>query len=242
MCINRIYLLTIIICCSLCFQACKKDTDEQPTPFPGNTTKVIVAGRVTNEWKQPIEFAEVTLGTTTVLTDENGLYALNGVSIPVERGVVTINKSGYAKNYLGISAESGVQYLDVILLAAQTATFNSSVGGTITATPSGSKLIFPPDAVVNEDGSPYTGQVLVYYDISDNTDSTYRLKFPGNDRMAINSQNVPKQFRTYSFGYIGLFTGSSIKLKMAPGKTATLQLPIPVSQQASACYHSFLFF
>ncbi|HMT28956.1 MAG TPA: carboxypeptidase-like regulatory domain-containing protein, partial [Bacteroidia bacterium] len=232
--ISNFLLVILVMAGSFFLPGCQKDGNDQETVMPSNTSKIIVAGRVLNEWSQPVEYAEVSVGNTTVLTDENGLYAMNGVSIPVERGVIKISKSGYVTNYLGVSPEAGVQYLNVILPAAQTATFNSSSGGTITATPSGSKLIFPPDAVVNEDGSPYTGQVLVYYDICDNTDSTYRLKFPGNDRRALDAQNKLSQFRTYSFGYIGLFTGSSVKLKMAPGKTASIQLPIAPSQLAAA--------
>ncbi len=228
------YFGLLLFVCSVFLVGCKKDNDEDGPNFPSTSEKVIVCGRILNEWNSPIENAEVTLGSTTVLTDANGLYALNQVAIPADRGVIKVKKTGYISNYIGVSAEQGIQYINTILPAAQNSYFQNGSGGTITVNPSGCKLIFPPDAVVNEDGSPFSGQVLVQTDISDISDSLYRLKFPGSDRMAIDIQNSPQQFRTYSFAYIGLVTGASVPLKMAPGKTATIQLPIPSSQISAA--------
>lgn len=231
---SGLYLLSVLIVMLAAIVAgCKKDNDDTD-PVPGNTTSAIVCGRVLNEWSQPVAYAEVSCGTTTVLTDVNGLYTLNPVGLPGERGVIRVSRSGYVTNYLGISPSSTVQYMDIILPAVQFESFNNGTGGTITVSPSGCKLIFPQDAVVKEDGTPYSGQVLVHIDIANTGDSLYRLRFPGGDHQAVDLQNASVQFSTYSFAYIGLFTGAGVPLKMAPGKTASIQLPIPAAQVGSA--------
>ncbi|MBK7390371.1 MAG: carboxypeptidase regulatory-like domain-containing protein [Bacteroidetes bacterium] len=76
------YFGLLLFVCSVFLVGCKKDNDEDGPNFPSTSEKVIVCGRILNEWNSPIENAEVTLGSTTVLTDANGLYALNQVAIP----------------------------------------------------------------------------------------------------------------------------------------------------------------
>ncbi|MBP9083043.1 MAG: carboxypeptidase regulatory-like domain-containing protein [Bacteroidia bacterium] len=228
-----LYLSVIILFSGAMLSGCKKDIDETQ-PIPTNTTSAIVSGRVLNEWNQPVAFAEVTCGNTTVITDANGLYSLNPVGLPGDRGVIRVSRSGYVTNYIGVSPSSVVQYLNIILPAVQFESFTNSTGGTITASVSGSKLVFPQDAVVNVDGTPYSGQVMVHINISDNSDSLYRMSFPGGDHQAVDLQNASLQFSTYSFAYIGLFSGTGAPLKMSPGKIASIQLPIPASQLGSA--------
>ncbi len=213
-------------------QSCKKDDDKAQIVFPSTTTSVTVGGRVLNEGNLPLPYAMVTAGGVSSISDSLGYYALYNAIVPVTRGVIEINRSGYAINYIGFTPKNGVQYINVVLQALSIGSFMNTSGGTINLN-TGGTMVFPPNAVVTEDGQLYTGSVQVKYDIADTDDSLYRYKLPGYDRLALNSQNKQMQFRSLSFAYVKLMSGTTA-LKLDSGVTVTFKLPIPASQIASA--------
>lgn len=119
-----------------------------------------IGGYVTDLEGTPIEGVSVTAQGLTAESGENGLYYIDGVS-PSENILVTFKKRGFAKGYNTTSIISWETVgVDGTMLAIDgTGTLMASAGGMIEV--EGVTVDFDPSAIVNADGSPYSGQVTV---------------------------------------------------------------------------------
>src|SRR5580765_2285017 len=97
-----ISLSALALCATLIvISSCKKNDggsdliDSIPPPPTG--TKATVTGLIIDENNNPLNGASVTIGSTTVTTNQFGIFVFSSVDVNATRTVLTITKSGYIK-------------------------------------------------------------------------------------------------------------------------------------------------
>ena len=223
--------------------ACKK-SDSITDPNPGleapvkadDAVKVTatITGTVIDENNKPVTGATVTSATYATTTDAMGNFVFKNISVSAANGNVTVVKAGYFKGIRSFVTEAGKNNYVKIQLIKQvvTGTVTASAGGVIN-TLDGASITFPANAFVTQSGAVYAGTVFVYAKWIDPTAANLPLIIPG-DLRGIDSSNGEYILKSYGMVGAELQDNSGNILKLAPGKTATVSFPIPVSLQASA--------
>jgi hypothetical protein len=230
----------------LCFMAlliilalsCKKNNTPTPSPIVpvDDVTQVVasVSGIVLDETNNPIQGAIVTSGTSNTITNAFGTFNFHNISLSKNNGSITAIKAGFFKGVRSFITTAGKQHQIKLQLMKKGApiVINSSTGGVVT-TNGGAKITFPPNVFTTNSGAAYTGNVNVYSRWIDPTASNLPFIIPG-DLRGLNTNGTESILTTY--GMIGAeledLTGNV--LKIAPGKTADINLPIPSSILATA--------
>jgi hypothetical protein len=234
------FFLSIIILLQL---GCKKNDDmNTDTPQPespaiaDDAVKVTatVTGTVIDENNKPVAGVNVTSGLYTTSTDAMGNFIFKDISISKANGNVTVVKAGYFKGIRSFATDPDKNnYVKIQLMKkVLTSTLTAAAGGTVT-TSDGATINFPANAFVTSGGAAFTGTVSIYAKWIDPTAANLPLVIPG-DLRGIDSTN--REFVLKSYGMVGAeFTDNSGNLlKIAPGKTASVNFPIPASLQATA--------
>ncbi len=236
---NSLSALWLLLVSSLLFSlgSCKKDLDTVVTePLPGDTYQVpaaspitgSVSGLVVNNTNQPVNGAEVRLGSNMVTTDANGLFSFTNVSLDKYFSTVTVTMPGFFKAYRSFSASTARNFLSVKLIAKTlSGTISSTAGGTADLS-NGTALLFQANSiVVKSTGAAYTGTVNIYAayidPTADDIGSTVPGSFVGRDGNSL--------YALQSAGMIAveLESATGEALQLAAAKPATIQMPIPAS-------------
>ena len=226
-----------------CFIACRKDNTNKgpsdPDPVkPDLTVKVTasVSGFVSDEQDQPVAFASVVAGDKTARTDEFGYFTFTNASVPKTAGLVTVQRNGFFAGYRTFAPQEGKQNFIRIKLLTRTeaGTVDAAAGGQATTT-DGGKVVLPAGAVVvATGGAAYTGAVHVNIRwIDPSNTSGMQTSTPGDSR-GTDKDGYLKLLRSYSAVAVELTGGSGERLQIAPGKQATISLPIPSALSAAA--------
>jgi len=231
----RLFLSLSLLTLLLMFSCRKNDDDTQDIVTPPNSLTIRVAGIVVNESGMGIPGATVKVGSQTRASDANGFFVFQSVQVPANRFYVAGSKSGFFDSGSGSIPKAGeINFVRIKLLAEGNPTNISSInGGTIT-TSDGTKIIFPPSAFVTSSGIPFVGNAAIYTRHISPANSDFASLIPGGDIAAVNAsgQTVP----LISYGMVGvtLLDNGGVELKMAPGKTAEIRMPIASSQIATS--------
>jgi hypothetical protein len=229
-------LLYLLAFTTLLIIGCGKDSDVfVPDPNEPLPERVVasVLGIVTDQFGEPVSGADVLLETYSGTTNELGLFLFRDVEI-YEDAYVRVDKSGYFNGsrrfypIQGHTAQIGIQLLSSNTVGA----FQSAAGGTVDLN-GGTRLTFPPDAIVTQNGSAYTGMVNVSAVPLYTSDPDMLTKMPGD----LVGRNVDGQLRALgSFGMIAaeLRDGSGSLLQVASGKEATIEFVIADHQLSTA--------
>ncbi len=238
------FILTSIIAV-LFFASCQKTTDiiETPTPPvvnpipPDLTTKVSssVSGFVTDENELPVKNANVLVGTSTIITDKYGYFEIRNVQVVQNAAMVTVTKSGYfkgIKTYIATAGKSA--FFRIKLIAKVTSgTVSGATGGTITLA-SNLSILFPASAFINAStNAAYTGTVNVAAFKIDPTSADLPRIMPG-DLRGLNTDGNLQILTSYGMAAVELSGAGGELLQIAPGKKATMTMPIPATIMASA--------
>ncbi len=213
--------------------SCNKD-ENKDTPAASGTYSISIAGQIKGENGLPLVNASVQVGSKTALTDNNGIFLIEKVSVPKGRAVVKANKAGYWDRTVGFIPNTGsIQYCNIVMpQKINSPAIQSATGGTITS--SGATLTFPPNAFVTATGSTYSGMVTVTAKHLPVNDPNFGTLIPGGDLMAESTSGDIVKLESY--GMIGVEISDNLgnSLQLAPGKLATIQLPIDAGQLAGA--------
>jgi hypothetical protein len=239
------YIQYVKLCCIaivltvLGFSACKKPS----TSLDNNTPIVIndavnvtasVSGVVLDETSKPVEGAIVKSGVVSTTTNKFGQFQFKNIQLAKDNGSVTVIKSGYFNGTRSFKTTASKNHFVNIQLLPKTitGTVNANNGGAINMS-SGASISFPQNAFVSSDGAAYSGTASIYSQYINPTASNLPLVVPG-DLRGINGSN--QEFLLTSYGMVGaeLIDASGNALKLAPGKTATINFPIPASLQSNA--------
>ena len=203
----------------LAFASCKKDTlvIDPPTPPIDNTRNFVqvntsVAGQVVDKNNAPVSDAMVSFGTANTMTDVNGIFKFDNVTVHENRAYVKVEKAGYFHGsrtffaYANQRSNVKVSLLEKIIQGTVEAS-----GGTVT-TPAGVKLVFSANAVADADGNPYTGTVQVAAQYLDPSADNISSIMPG-DLRGISTDNVEEGMTTYGMVVVELLGSGGELLK-----------------------------
>ncbi|MBK7888854.1 MAG: carboxypeptidase regulatory-like domain-containing protein [Bacteroidetes bacterium] len=213
--------------------SCNKDENNE-TPDASGSYTITIAGQIKGENGLPLVNASIQVGNKSAQTDNNGIFLIEKVSVNKTRAVVKATKSGYWDRAVGFIPNTGaIQYCNFVMpLKTNSPAFQSATGGTLTI--SGATLIFPPNAFVTSSGSTYSGMVTVTAKHLPVNDPNFGALIPGGDLMAESTSGDIVKLESY--GMIGVEISDNLgnSLQLAPGKLATIQLPIDAGQLAGA--------
>lgn len=237
---NTVNRLLLIVLFGLFMATCQKEVslDGPSNPNPGNdpaTVTASVAGRVTNEYGEPVSGAMVKAGSTTAITNINGEFILSGAQVSSSAAFVTVNKTGYFEGSRTFRARQGHKHFVEIQLMPklEVGSINSTSGGTINLG-NGSSITLPANGiVVKSTGAAYTGAVKVSMAWIDPTSKDLFRQMPG-DLRGIDAANSEVGMESYGMIGVELNAATGEKLQIATGKKATLKFPLPSSIQSSA--------
>ena len=235
--------LLILVFSTLLFTACKKNIDtEVPTnPVPGNVLPIpastpvtgSLSGLVVNENNAPVNGAEVKVGSTSVLTDANGTFNFNHVTLDKYISTVTVTMTGYFKAYRSFSATEGRNAVSIKLIPkVLSGTVNSASTGTVALT-NGTQLSIQANSVkVKSTGAVYTGTVNVYAEYIDPTATDISTRVPGS----FIGKDATNLYSLQSTGMIAVELESTTgqPLQLVTDKPATILMPIPASLLSKA--------
>ena len=231
----------IVITFLVLFVSCKRTEITAPESVPAGTpvddqeqVTASLAGVVLDENNMPLTGATVTSGTATVNTDAKGMFKFDNISLSKNNGSVTVTKTGYFKGVRSFKTTAGKSHQVRIQLMQKvlSGTINAAAGGVIN-TNDGAKIQFPSNAFVTNAGAIYTGNVNVYSRWIDPTAANLPFIVPG-DLRGINSSGAENLLETYGMVGAELEDANGNILKIAPGKKAQINFPIPARLLASA--------
>ena len=148
--------LCVLCTINLLFSNCKK-IKEPVAEMPGNSgidlvTRAIgsAEGFITNEHHQPVRGAIVTFGAASAVTDVQGYFSFDSVSVIKSSAVLTVTYSGYFKAVRNVEVTEGKSaFFRIQLLKAESiGSFSSGSGGSVRH-PLGWGIDFLPGSIVN---------------------------------------------------------------------------------------------
>jgi hypothetical protein len=195
------------------------DTPRPPDPVSTGTVSGRVADAQTGE---AIAGVEVKIGALKATSDANGRYSVPAV--PLGSTVVAeFSKATYASNFatFEVIKDKNTTADRRLGKVAVTQNVSATTGGTVTLAGSTAQVQLPAAGIVTAAGTAYTGTVSVAMTPIDPRKDP--LNMPGNFRAQ--GEAVPIE----SFGalQVELRDGAGAMLNLAPGKTATLRIPVP---------------
>ena len=218
------------------FLSCNKDENNTSNETaPTNTVQITLSGIVSDEAGNPLAGTKIIVGNVVKYTDNHGIFTFNNVKTNSKRTVLNATKNGYWDRIHGfIPSTNGVNYCR-LTLATKSFSYNvvSSSGGSVPVY-GGASILFPPNAFAMEDGTPYTGTVMIAAKFLPTTDPNFETLIPGSDLLAKDLNGDEKILITYGMIGAEMQDPAGNKLQLASGKSATINLPIPITQMASA--------
>lgn len=175
-----------MLAAALSLTACGSDSDDNITTLPDVVEQQqTISGIITDATGSPLNGAVVTIGNQSVTTNNTGAYSAK-LTDPKSKTVALIKKTGYLTTAREIVVLPKQSYkLDVALSADQVTTAFASSAGVNQLLVSGAKVSIPANAIVNADGSVYTGTVNIaanYYNPDSLTGArSFAQPFAGQD-------------------------------------------------------------
>lgn len=235
---KKVFQLLLIAAITI-VSSCKKNeviTNPDPiVPFEtGKTITTVVAGKVTAQDGTALNNVEITIGSSTTVTDADGNFIIPKAILSEKAGFIKATKAGYFGGSRTIIAKEKVVNNVVIQLVKKTISgdFTNASGGTITVATGGS-VVFPVNAVVTKSGAAYTGTVKVSAYFLDPTSSNCYREMPG-DLRGINASNNEQILTSYGMMAVELNGSNGEALQLATGKNATVTFPIAAATQSAA--------
>ncbi|MEO6404356.1 MAG: hypothetical protein ABIY51_01255 [Ferruginibacter sp.] len=224
----------------LFFLSCQKDISNVSitgNQLPDFSTKVnsSVSGFVTDGNDAAVLGASVKIGTSTTSTDKYGFFEIKNVDVVKTAAVVTVSKNGYFKGIKTFIAENNKAafFRIKLMLKTNVGTINSTTGGNVTLS-NGLIVALPSAAVVNAATNvAYSGSMNVAARWIDPVSADLNSTMPG-DLRGITTDGSLKTLTTYGMVAVELTGTSGELLQIAPGKKATITMPIPASILANA--------
>ena len=190
------------------------------TPDPTNAGTVV--GRVADAHTgEAIAGVEVKIGNVKTTSDANGKYSLPNA--PTGMVVAQFTKATYASNFATVEVSNNKTSNADRRLAkvAVRQDISAATGGTVVLAGSTAQVELPAAGVVNAAGAAVTGTVSV--EMTPIDPGVDPLNMPGNFR----AQGEPTPIESFGALQVELRDASGAMLNLAPGKTATIRIPVP---------------
>lgn len=230
-----LFLITAIL---TTFISCRKDLTETIVTIDENPPVVLIEtairGKVVDEEGSPLIGARVSVGNQNLQTDESGCFHFKNVSVKKSGTIVKATETGFYNGsaHSNFTAE-GSSYVEVRMIKkGAPQTIEGILGGEITSN-GGMKINIPPNALISQNGDPYYDEVQVFSRWLDPTDSEVGGIMPGA-LMATDEDGNPLALATYGMMAMELEASNGSVLKVKPGETIKVEMPIPPSLATTA--------
>ena len=198
----------------------------------GNTVSRNFHGLILDTSGNPVSNAMVSIGSTSVQTNSNGLFTINNASVKERFAHVKVVKSGFIDGSRVLVPTSGDNRINVMLIPnTPTATVASGVNSEVNL-PNGTKVKFD-GAFKDASGNVYSGNVQVGLYHLKPSDTYLSETMPGS-LLASNSNGDAKILETFGMLHVELTGSGGQKLNIASGHTAEISLDIDASQLSSS--------
>jgi hypothetical protein len=232
-------------CCLLLlavsFSSCNPNDDSNNNAGPnddafaqnfGSTVDRDFIGQVVDIDNAPIQGVTIKIGTSTVQTDVNGVFIINGANVYQKFAYITAKKVGYIDGSRAMVPTSGKNNVKIMLLPnAPLETIQSGVVSEVSIY-SGTKVKFQ-GGFQDENGTNYTGPVQVSMFHLTPTDENISKLMPGM-LYAQTSTNQEAVLETFGMLNVELRGSAGQKLNIKEGQTAEITMRIDDSQIATA--------
>jgi hypothetical protein len=179
-----------------------------------------------------LEGVQIQIGTSNAVTDANGVFVIESVSVYEQFAYVKAFKEGFISGSRAlIPIPTGFNDIQITLLEKNT-TGSVNSGEESEVTLGNSKVSFAGD-FIDSQGNTYNGQVEVsMHYVAPNTTETFK-NMPGM-LLAQRADNSAVSLETYGMLAVNLYSPSGEQLNIAENTTATIEFPVDASQTAFA--------
>lgn len=236
---KKFYSLLSLLLTLVVFLSCEPNdnntTNQNDDTFVQNFGSEVVRdfiGQVIDIDKNPIQGVNISIGTSTVQTDVNGVFIINGATVYQKFAHITAAKSGYIKGSRTMVPTMGKNNVKIMLLPnAPLETIQSGVESEVSIY-SGTKVKFK-GGFQDENGTNYSGPVQVSLFHLTPTDENIDKLMPGM-LYGQRENNEQAVLDTYGMLNVELRGSAGQKLNIKDGQTAEITMRIDDSQLATA--------
>ena len=171
---------------------------------------------------------QITIGSQTTNTDQNGVFVLNDASVYENFAHITATKSGYiAASRAVVPLQTSVNEIRITLLAQNTIATVAAGEASVVSLPNGSTVDFA-GGFITATGEAYTGSVAVsaHY-LAPNQLATF-TQMPGM-LYGKRTDGTATGMETYGMLSVNLYGANGTVLNIDPNTPATLTLPVATS-------------
>jgi hypothetical protein len=235
--LKTIAFLCAILLVSISFISCESSDNNNTnnsnfsSNFGGEINKDFI-GRIVDEYSNPISNVAIKIGSSTTLTDVNGMFIINGATVHEKFAFISAKKTGFIDGSRSLVPANGVNNVNIMLLSSvPTSTINSGAASEVSLS-SGTKVNFD-GAFQDASGAAYTGNVQV-------TLNELKASNPNIDKImpgmlyAQAEDNSQKVLETFGMMNVKLTGSNGQELQIASGHTAQITMDIDASQLATA--------
>ena len=198
----------------------------------GNSVNRNFHGLILDTSGNAVSNATVSIGSTSVQTNANGLFSIPNASVKEKFAHVKVVKSGFINGSRVLVPTSGDNRINIMLIPnTPTATVSSGVNSEVSL-PNGTKVTFD-GAFKDASGNSYSGSVQVGLFHLKASDTYLSETMPGS-LLASNSNGNAKILETFGMLHVELTGSGGQKLNIANGHTAEISLDIDASQLSSS--------
>ena len=198
----------------------------------GNSVNRNFHGLILDTSGNAVSNATVSIGSTSVQTNSNGLFTINNASVKERFAHIKVVKSGFINGSRVLVPTSGDNRINIMLIPnTPTATVASGVNSEVNLA-NGTKVKFD-GAFKDASGNAYSGNVQVGLYHLKPSDTYLSETMPGS-LLASNSNGDAKILETFGMLHVELTGSGGQKLNLASGHTAEISLDIDASQLGSS--------
>ncbi len=236
--LNKLFILSLVVA-SLFFANCSvsdndaNDVDNISGQFTfGQSVSRSFTGQVVDKNNNPISSATVTIEGQSLVTNSDGRFTLNNVTVKQNFAYFRVQKAGYLDGSRVAITHEGNNHVVIMMLEKElTATIQTGVVSNVTL-PNSSNITFD-GAFMYENGTAYNGEVNVYVQHLDAADPNVFVKMPGN-LLGERTDGSISGMETYGMVNVELYGANNEKLQIAQGHKAVVTLPIAPNQLDTA--------
>ena len=220
--------------------SCHKDIDEDtiittstPTAKVYDEIQNSILGYVYDEDNQPIQDARVSIYSSSTTTDKYGVFSFENVKMDKLGTYIKVEKKGYILGSDKIYPSGGLNFSYIHLYKLdKTAEFDATKGGKVQFE-NGGEVVFSPNSIATQNGSDYSGKVVVTAKRLDADDRKIAEKMPGA-LMGEDEKGNTVVLGTMGMMVVELRDEDGNKLNLKQGYTAGISLPVSAGQISSA--------
>ncbi|WP_298755054.1 hypothetical protein [uncultured Psychroserpens sp.] len=232
-------LLSLFLCLS-CTDDDNRTSNPQnqgpdPTTFSENFGDEIsrdFLGTIVDINGNPIENVMISIGSSTAMTDSNGVFIINNATVNQRFGYIKAEKAGYIHASRAVVPSQGTNKVRIMMLS------ETVVGTTASGTqetinlPNGASVALEGN-YIKPDGTAYDGSVNVIMHLLDPIDENMQDQMPGM-LYAANAQNEERMLQTFGMLAVELRGENGEDLNLTEGSTAEIKIPLDPSLMTNA--------